>query len=165
MPLVAALTPAEHIVSHTDEVVESVRFDVPVDLVGITAPTPSALHNRVTDYRRIISNLLATVSMVVPMPGTQTFHRLNADKRILTTDWSRYDGKKHCVFQPARMSPRELEAGTEWVGQRFYSARSILRRLSGSQAGVWWNLPRNVGYMLAGRWNSGPVWDPAAAPS
>src|SRR5262245_43258796 len=44
MPLIAALTPAEHVVSHTDEIVEPVRFDVPADLVGITAPTPSALH-------------------------------------------------------------------------------------------------------------------------
>ena len=44
MPLIAALTPSEHTVSHTDEVVERVRFDVSADLVGITAPTPSALH-------------------------------------------------------------------------------------------------------------------------
>ena len=44
MPLIAALTSPEHAVSHTDEIVERVRFDVPADLVGITAPTPSALH-------------------------------------------------------------------------------------------------------------------------
>src|SRR5262245_11718963 len=44
MPLIAALTPSEHAVSHTDEIVEPVRFDVRADLVGITAPTPSALH-------------------------------------------------------------------------------------------------------------------------
>jgi radical SAM superfamily enzyme YgiQ (UPF0313 family) len=155
-------------------------------------------HNRVTDYRRIIANLhrhaiavhlgimfgfdvddvgifrrtaafleeacvdVATVSMVVPMPGTPTFHRLSSDKRILTTDWSRYDGKQHCVFEPALMSPRELEAGTEWVARRFYSPRSIARRLAGSRAGVWWNLPRNAGYMLAGLLNPGPSWDPAA---
>ena len=154
-------------------------------------------HNRVDDYRRIIANLhrhgvavhlgimfgfdqddvgifrrtakfldeacvdVATVSMVVPMPGTPTFRRMNADKRILTTDWAKYDGKKHCVFEPALMSPRELEAGTEWVARRFYSPRSIFRRLAGSQAGVWWNLPRNVGYMLAGLFNAGPSWDPA----
>jgi hypothetical protein len=68
------------------------------------------------------------------MPGTPTCHRLNADKRILTTDWSRYDGKE--------------------------TPRSIARRLAGSQVGVWWNLPRNVGYMLAGLWNSGPSSDP-----
>ena len=44
MPLLAALTPREHEVTHTDEIVDPVRFDVPADLVGITAPTPSALH-------------------------------------------------------------------------------------------------------------------------
>src|SRR6185436_20689135 len=44
MPLIAALTPRTHLVSHTDEIVEPVRFDVRADLVGITAPTPSALH-------------------------------------------------------------------------------------------------------------------------
>src|SRR5215510_9723415 len=44
MPLIAALTPPDHVVSHTDEIVEPVRFDAPADLVGITAPTPSALH-------------------------------------------------------------------------------------------------------------------------
>jgi hypothetical protein len=44
MPLIAALTPHEHSVIHTDEIVEPVRFDEPADLVGITAPTPSAFH-------------------------------------------------------------------------------------------------------------------------
>jgi len=44
MPLIAALTPPEHAVSHTDEVVEAVRFDRPADLVAITTATPSALH-------------------------------------------------------------------------------------------------------------------------
>ena len=157
-------------------------------------------HNRVVDYRRIIARLhrhgvavhlgvmfgfdeddvgifrrtaafldetcvdVATVSMVVPMPGTPTFVRMEADGRILTTDWSRYDGKKHCVFQPARMSPRELEMGTEWAARRFYSPSSIVRRLAGSQAGLWWNLPRNVGYMLAGLWNARSSWSPAASP-
>lgn len=106
---------------------------------------------------------VATVSMVVPMPGTRTFQRLKADKRILTTDWARYDGKKHCVFEPARMSPRELEAGTAWVARRFYSPRSILHRLTGSRTGVWWNLPRNVGYLVAERWNAERSWDPAGS--
>jgi radical SAM superfamily enzyme YgiQ (UPF0313 family) len=130
-------------------------FGFDEDDVGIFRRTAAFLDEACVD--------VATVSMVVPMPGTPTFRQLNADGRILTTDWSRYDGKRHCVFEPALMSPRELEAGTEWVARRFYSARSILRRLAGSRAGVWWNLPRNVGYMLAGLWNSGPSWDPAGS--
>jgi hypothetical protein len=34
MPLIAALTPREHEVSHTDEIVEPVRYDAPADIVG-----------------------------------------------------------------------------------------------------------------------------------
>src|SRR5215470_8112884 len=116
----------------------------------------AGLFRRTADFLDEACVDVAPLSMVVPMPGTPTFRRLHAEGRILTTDWSRYDGKKHCVFEPARMSPRELEAGTEWVARRFYSPRSILRRLAGSQAGVWWNFPRNVGYMLASRSNAGP---------
>jgi hypothetical protein len=92
----------------------------------------------------------------VPMPGTPTFRRLNAEGRILTTDWSKYNGKKQCVFEPALMSPSQLEAGTEWVARHFYSPPSIARRLAGSRVGLWWNLPRNVGYMLACLANAGP---------
>jgi len=44
MPLIAALTPREHDVHHTDEIVERLDLDRSADLVGITAPTPSALH-------------------------------------------------------------------------------------------------------------------------
>ena len=44
MPLIAALTPPKYSVTHTDEIVEAVRFDQSADIVGITAPTPSALH-------------------------------------------------------------------------------------------------------------------------
>jgi radical SAM superfamily enzyme YgiQ (UPF0313 family) len=36
--------PREHDVHHTDEIVERLDLDRPADLVGITAPTPSALH-------------------------------------------------------------------------------------------------------------------------
>jgi radical SAM superfamily enzyme YgiQ (UPF0313 family) len=130
-----------------------VMFGFDDDDVGIFRRTADFLDDAFVD--------VATVSMVVPMPGTPTFHRMNADKRILTTDWSRYDGKKHCVFEPARMSPRELEAGTEWVARRFYGPRSMVRRLAGSQAGVWWNFPRNLGYLIAGLRNRGPSWDPS----
>src|SRR5262249_19729900 len=54
MPLIAALTPRTHDVYHTDEIVERLDFDRPADLVGITAPTPSAPHAyRVADaFRR-----------------------------------------------------------------------------------------------------------------
>jgi radical SAM superfamily enzyme YgiQ (UPF0313 family) len=104
---------------------------------------------------------VTTMSMVVPMPGTRTFQRWHSEGRILTTDWSKYDGKKHCVFRPARMSAEELVAGTEWASRRFYSLRSIVRRMWSSRVGLWWNLPRNLGYHLALRGYPEQGWDPA----
>jgi radical SAM superfamily enzyme YgiQ (UPF0313 family) len=104
---------------------------------------------------------VATMSMVVPMPGTHTFLRLRAEGRLLTEDWSKYDGKKHCVFRPKRMSPEELVAGTEWAARQFYSLASIHRRLRGSRAGLWWSVPRNLGYHLALRQFAFQGWNPA----
>ena len=44
MPLIAAYTPENWRVTHTDEIVQKVRFDRPFSLVGITANTPAAPH-------------------------------------------------------------------------------------------------------------------------
>jgi radical SAM superfamily enzyme YgiQ (UPF0313 family) len=118
------------------------------------------IFRRTVEFLEETSVDVATMSMVVPMPGTPTFRRWQAEGRILTTDWSKYDGKKHCVFRPALMSPEELVAGTEWAARRFYSLRSITRRMWGSRAGVWWNLPRNLGYHLALRHDPERGWDP-----
>ena len=44
MPLIAALTPPEHEVFHTDEIVQSVRFDVPADRrITLTGPGFSSI--------------------------------------------------------------------------------------------------------------------------
>ncbi len=119
------------------------------------------IFERTVDFLEWACVDVATVSMVVPMPGTPTFLRLRAEGRILTEDWSQYDGKKHCVFRPKRMSPEELVAGTEWAARRFYSLASIYRRLKGSRAGIWWNAPRNLGYHLALRQFAFRGWNPA----
>jgi radical SAM superfamily enzyme YgiQ (UPF0313 family) len=44
MPLIAALTPPHWKVTHTDEIVQEVDFELPCDLVAITANTPAAPH-------------------------------------------------------------------------------------------------------------------------
>ena len=86
---------------------------------------------------------------------------MTADNRILTTDWSKYDGKKHCVFEPALMSPRELEAGTEWVRAPVLLVTIDRPPPCGLAGGSLVESSRNVGYMFAGLWNAGPSWDPA----
>ncbi len=47
---------------------------------------------------------------MIPFPGSETFSQLEREGRILTTDWSKYDGS-HPVYQPKNMTVRELENG------------------------------------------------------
>jgi radical SAM superfamily enzyme YgiQ (UPF0313 family) len=66
--------------------------------------------------------------ILTPYPGTGLFKRLEAEGRILTTDWDRYD-TAHAVFRPALMTPQELERGYAWIYHEFYSWANILRRI------------------------------------
>lgn len=113
------------------------------------------------DFYRSIGLDSATMSVLIPFPNTPVFKRLEAEGRILTYDWERYNGKKDVVFQPTLMSPHELLMGMEWAAREFYSVRSIAQRMWKSKTGLWWNLPRNIGYHLALR-NFGQLgFDPA----
>jgi radical SAM superfamily enzyme YgiQ (UPF0313 family) len=108
------------------------------------------------EFYRSASLDSATVSVLIPFPNTPLFKRLDAEGRILTRDWAKYNGKKDVVFQPALMSPHELLMGMEWAARQFYSLSSIVERMARSRTGLWWNIARNVGYNLALR-NFGDV--------
>ncbi len=74
---------------------------------------------------------LAQITILTPLPGTTIYNQLEREGRILTKDWSYYDFF-HVVFQPKRMTPGELQAGTDEVVRRFYSTRAILERMTSS---------------------------------
>jgi radical SAM superfamily enzyme YgiQ (UPF0313 family) len=121
-------------------------------MFGLDGDDPG-IFERTLRYYREIGIDSATVGIVVPMPGTPFFSQMEREGRLLTTDWDRYNGKVDAVFQPAQMSPSELEQGVAWFAGHFYSAASIVERLLlRPRVGLWWNIPRNVGYRLALGW-------------
>ncbi len=91
----------------------------------------------------------ATFNILTPYPGTPLYQRLAAEGRILTQDWSKYNGREDVVFLPRQMSPEALLAGYRYANRRFYSAASIYRRLARSPVGLWWTLPLNLAYTAA----------------
>jgi radical SAM superfamily enzyme YgiQ (UPF0313 family) len=95
----------------------------------------------------------ATFNILTPYPGTLLYQRLEAEGRILTCDWSKYNGREDVVFQPRHMEPETLVEGYRSANRRFYSAGSITRRLSHSPTGLWWTLPLNIAYTLAFRYH------------
>jgi predicted transcriptional regulator YdeE len=68
--------------------------------------------------------------LVIPFPGSETFERLESENRLLTKDWSQYDGN-HTVYQPKLMSPKTLEEGTYWVWDATKKDKTFLERIFG----------------------------------
>ncbi|MHB1417360.1 MAG: B12-binding domain-containing radical SAM protein [Chloroflexota bacterium] len=130
-------------------------------MFGLDGDDPGSF-DRTLRYYREIGIDSATVSIAVPMPGTAYFALLRREGRLLTTNWDRYNGKVDAVFQPKQMSARDLEQGVAWFADQFYSVGSIYERLiRRSRVGLWWNLPRNIGYRLALLWRDGVDFEPA----
>ncbi len=70
---------------------------------------------------------VASLTVLIPFPGTALFQRVEQEGRLLTRDWSKYD-YNHAVFRPKLMSPEALEEGVRRVCREFYSLSSIAAR-------------------------------------
>lgn len=66
--------------------------------------------------------------MLTPLPGTLVFEELKRQRRLIHTDWSKYDAH-HVVFEPKLMTPFELHVETLKAMAKFYSWSTILRNL------------------------------------
>ncbi|MFC1853899.1 B12-binding domain-containing radical SAM protein [candidate division CSSED10-310 bacterium] len=71
---------------------------------------------------------LADFSIVVPYPRSPLALKLENENRIITSDWSKYNGM-HVVFRPLQMDPEKLMSGTEWVWQQWNKNRPIFRNM------------------------------------
>ena len=113
-------------------------------------------HDTADTFRRTLQFLEdagiqnATFNILTPYPGTPLFRTLEAEGRILTRDWRKYNGRTDVVFQPKQMSTAELLEGFRSANERFYSLPSVAKRLWRSPVQLWWTLPLNLAY--ATRW-------------
>ena len=97
----------------------------------------------------------ATFHILTPYPGTALYDRMAAAGRILTHDWNRYD-TRHVVFQPARMTPAQVEAGYRDAYRQFYAWPAIFQS-AWAQAGLAERL-RHLAYV--GGWKKCDLlWD------
>jgi radical SAM superfamily enzyme YgiQ (UPF0313 family) len=78
-------------------------------LFGFEEHTP-AIFKETWDFIRDIKMDRAIPHLVIPFPGSGTFQKLEKEGRILTYDWSKYDGS-HVVYQPKNMTVADLEEG------------------------------------------------------
>lgn len=97
----------------------------------------------------------ATFHILTPYPSTRLYSRLARQSRILHRNWDLYD-TRHCVYQPAGMSPEDLEAGYWKAYADFYRWGSILRAVSTKEN--WGARLRHLAY-TAGWKKFEPFWD------
>jgi len=71
---------------------------------------------------------MACFPILTPYPGTQMYQRFRREGRLLTTDWSRYNGAS-VVFEPNNFSVKELRHAQMAAFHEFYHPRSAFRRL------------------------------------
>src|SRR5581483_523863 len=97
----------------------------------------------------------ATFHILTPYPGTALHARLEAEGRITSRDWDRYD-TRHVVYRPARLRPDALEAGYWRAYRDFYRWGSIVR--GAWTKADWSGRLRHAAY--AGGWKKcEPLWD------
>jgi len=111
---------------------------------GVDTDTPDVFE-RTVDFAIEARVDLPRYAVVTPFPNTALHRRLEAEGRILTRNWELYD-VQHVVFQPAHMSPEELQLGHEWAWTRTYRLGAIAHRLRRSPmpAALAWAL--NLAY-------------------
>ena len=71
---------------------------------------------------------LPQISIYTPFPGTPVFDRMEEEGRIITRNWSLYNGQ-NVVFRPKNMTPEQLAQGTDLVRKRVYSWRALSGRM------------------------------------
>ncbi len=62
--------------------------------------------------------------LLIPFPGTPLHKKLEGEGRILTDDWSKYDGD-NVVFQPKGMSAETLNEGAYWFWETLQKNKNI----------------------------------------
>ena len=115
---------------------------------GFDGDTDS-IFDETLDFLEVTGVQNATFNILTPFPGTRLYKRLESEGRILTRDWARYNGRANVVFQPKQMTQETLLQGYQRANRRFYSWRSISKRLRRSHVQLSWTLPLNLSYSFA----------------
>lgn len=87
----------------------------------------------------------AYFSLLTPYPGTRLHARLKAEQRLLTEDWSLYDGSR-VVYRPKKLQTDQLLEGYYRVLREFYRLPSIFGRLWGAKTYKNFFYPMNLGF-------------------
>lgn len=111
---------------------------------GYDEDTPESFAPTV-DFALAHKFYIASFNHLTPFPGTPLYARLEQEGRLRYDAWwldARYRYNE-IPFEPAKMTPAQLQAGCLAARRAFYSHRSIWRRgldeVNRSSAKMWWH--------------------------
>ena len=90
----------------------------------------------------------AIFPILTPYPGTSVRKRLEAEGRIISSDWRDYD-MEHVTFRPKGMTTAQLQDGYNRICRDFYSFPSMFRRIFKLHRSVQVFGPMNIGFRSA----------------
>ena len=95
---------------------------------GFDTDRDGTLERTVTFARELA---LSTVQFLIltPLPGSRTHRELEASGRLISRDWNHYDAH-HVAFQPAAVSPAELQRWQIVGHEQYYRLWPTLKRWS-----------------------------------
>ncbi len=93
---------------------------------------------------------VAYFSILTPYPGTRLHERLKASNRLLTENWSLYDGAQ-VVYRPSRLTPDQLLEGYHRSLTELYRIPTIFKRLWGNKSYKNFFYPMNFGFRQSAR--------------
>jgi len=119
-------------------------------VIGAENDTSATIRETV---RFAMRNKIDTVQFMVltPLPGTPYYQQMNESGRLLTKDWSLYDGA-HVVYRPNQMSPYELQKESLLAMKRFYRLSECVKMLFSPDFIAF--LARFNADLLLGRWHN-----------
>lgn len=79
--------------------------------------------DRMLEFARSSGIRKAEFAIFTPYPATPSWKRLEAEGRILTREWKRYNDA-NCVYRPAQLTPEQVTQGYLRLWREFYSDKS-----------------------------------------
>jgi radical SAM superfamily enzyme YgiQ (UPF0313 family) len=120
-------------------------------IVGLDADDTGVFERMLRFLQRARIDALQ-LNILTPLPGTPMYEQFDEAGRILDRDWSHYDFR-HTVIRPAKMSPRELQDGADWLYHQYYRLDRVLLRTLRTlwtcglvPAALTWRLSRTYRY-------------------
>ena len=83
---------------------------------------------RTVDYLERLKLPIAQFFILTPYPGTPSGDRIHRSGKVFDSELSHLR-EPYVVFRPEQLTPEELADGWWWSVERFYSLRSIFKRV------------------------------------